>query len=85
MKNVVEVGALILMFIGLSGILYDRISHQKGIGLRVIQFLAVCFVAPTVLILALESRLSTDSTAAILGAIVGYILSGIGKDEQTVS
>ena len=46
-----------------------------------IQFLAVVFVVPAIIILALEGVLGTESTAALLGAIVGYVLSGIGKDE----
>lgn len=85
MTDVVEVAAVLIMAGALGGILYDRIKKNKGIGVRVIQFLAVSFVIPTVLILALEAKLSTDATAAILGAVVGYVLSGIGKDEPMSS
>jgi len=81
MKELIELIAAIIMICGLAGILYDRIKYKKGIGVRVIQFLAVVFVVPAILILALEGILSTESTAALLGAIIGYILSGIGKDE----
>ena len=81
MKDWVEIAAVLAMIVALGGILYDRIKNKKGIGVRVIQFLAVSFAIPTVLILALEARLSTDATAGILGAIAGYVLSGIGKDE----
>jgi hypothetical protein len=38
---------------------------------------------PIILILALEDVLGNQTTAALIGAIVGYVLSGIGKDEPT--
>lgn len=81
MKDWVEIVLAATMTGTLGGILYERVKKNKGIGVRVIQFLAVGFLIPAVVILALEARLSTDSTAGILGAIVGYVLSGIGKDE----
>lgn len=81
MKAWIELAAAVIMIGGLGGLLYDRYKHQKGIGVRAIQFLAVMFVIPAILILALERVLSSESTATLLGTIVGYVLSGIGKDE----
>lgn len=85
MKTIVEGVAAILMVLALGGILYDRIKRQKGIGVRVIQFLAVCFVIPALLILALEGKISTEVTGTLIGTIIGYTLSGIGKDEPSSS
>lgn len=82
MKQWIELIAVIIMISGLAGILYDRIKHRKGIGVKVTQFLAVVFVLPVILILALERVLSAESTAALLGSIIGYILSGIDKDKD---
>ena len=37
---------------------------------------------PVIGILALEQRLSSEAVATLLGTVVGYVLSGIGKDER---
>ena len=75
-------GALVaLMFLGLAGVFYERMKMGRGIGLRVIQFLSVVLVFPTVLILALEDKVNKEGLATLLGTIVGYLLSGIGSDE----
>jgi xanthine/uracil permease len=81
-KEVIELVAVGIMPFGLASIIYERIKHGKSIGVRVIQFLSVAFVVPTILILALEGILSTESVAALLGTIIGYILSGIEEKED---
>ena len=81
MKQYIELIAAIIMIGGLAGVFFERIKHSRGIGVRVIQFLAVLFVVPAIIILALEGILSEETTATLFGTIIGYILSGIGKDE----
>ncbi len=81
-KNIIEIVACLIMIFGLIGIFYERIKFQKGIGVRIIQFLAVVLLLPIILILAMEKILDNQTTATLIGAIVGYILSGIGKDEN---
>ena len=80
-RLVVEAIAALIMVGGLVGVLIERFRSKRGIGVRVIQFLAIVFIIPTIVILALEKVLNTETTAALLGVIVGYVLSGIGKDE----
>ena len=73
-----------LAVIGGFGVLWDR-HHQKngpkGIGIRVIQFFAVFMLVPTTVILATTGHLETQTTGTLIGAVIGYVLSGIGKDE----
>ena len=76
-----EVAAALIMVGGTAGVFIERYRTKRGIGVRIIQFLAVIIVVPVVLILALENILSSEAVATLLGAVVGYILSGIGKDE----
>jgi hypothetical protein len=72
-------GCLIfVMLIGIVGTLYHRIHGEYGIGDRAIQFVGICLVIPTVLILGLEDKISRENMGTILGAIIGYVLSGIG-------
>lgn len=82
LKLIVIVGCTLMMIGGLGGILYDRITNSKGIGVRVIQFLSVVFIIPTIIILAIHNSISSETIATLLGTVIGYILSGVGKDEQ---
>lgn len=69
------------MFGGVAAILCERIARKKGIGIRVIQCLCVILLIPSVLILSLEGLLSSEIVSTLFAAVVGYVLSGIGKDE----
>lgn len=81
-KDWIELAMVVIMLVGLIGGFWNRHRLHKGIGVRFIQFLGVVFVVPVIVILTLEQRLGTDPTATLLGTIVGYLLSGIGKDEK---
>jgi hypothetical protein len=81
-KEWVQLGMLLLMLVGLVGILHNRLKLDKGIGVRAIQFLAVVEVLPAIVILSLEGILEGQTTGTLLGAVIGYVLSGIGKDER---
>ena len=84
MKQAVEIMVMLFMLLALIGVVWDRCLRpvkRKGIGVRQIQFVAVCAVVPTVLVLALEDRLSEGATASILGTVVGYALSSLGAKQ----
>ena len=81
LKSILEVTAAAIMVVGVIGLFVERIWRKRGIGVRVIQLLTVILVLPVVLILALEGVLKGETVATLIGAVVGYILSGIGKDE----
>jgi F0F1-type ATP synthase assembly protein I len=85
MKCIIEATACIIMVGGLLGIFIERATTKRGIGVRVIQLATVMLVIPAIIILSLESILSEQTTGTLVGAIVGYVLSGIGKDEPTKS
>ena len=67
---------------GLAGIFIERIWRNRGIDVRVIQFLTIVLIIPVILILAPEDILNGQTTAALIGTVIGYILSGIGKNEK---
>lgn len=83
MKIIIEAVSCLVMLGGLIGIFIERSRSKRGIGVRVIQFLTITLLLPIILILSLEGILSDQTVATLLGAVVGYILSGIGKDENT--
>ena len=82
-KFLLEIVAASVMVVGLIGIFVERWHSKRGIGVRIIQFLAVVLVVPIVFVLALEKILSSETVGTLLGAVVGYILSGIGKNEAS--
>ena len=78
----VDGGMIALMALGLAGLLTTRIKGQKSIGSRAIQFTAVCLLIPSVVILALEDKISKENVGTILGAVIGYVLAGIGDSSE---
>jgi F0F1-type ATP synthase assembly protein I len=81
MRIAVEIVACTVMVGGMIGVLVERYRSKRGTGVRAIQFLGLTLVLPIILILSLEDVLSGQTTATLVGVVVGYILSGIGKDE----
>lgn len=59
-------------------LLAERLIADRGMGARVIQFLAVAMLIPTILILSLEKILEPSTIGTLIGALTGYLLSGIG-------
>ena len=68
-----------IMSLGILLIFIHRIKRQLAFGARASQSLGVVLIVPGVLILALEGILSSEATAALVGAIAGYLFSGIGE------
>ena len=82
MRIAVEIVACSVMVAGVVGVFIDRYRSRRGIDVRAIQLLTVTLLLPTILILSLEDVLSGQSTAALVGVVVGYTLAGIGKGES---
>jgi hypothetical protein len=55
--------------------------YGSAIGPRHIQFVSVCLIVPTILILGLEKVLTSETTATLIGGLAGYLLSNLGKYE----
>lgn len=82
-RDYVELSAMGVMGLVVIGLFVERLVSGRGMGARVIQFLAVGLIVPTILVLALEEKLDKATTATIIGALVGYLLSGIGDWRKT--
>lgn len=63
--------AVVLLFV-------ERLKSGRGLGARTIQLTAVFLIIPMILVLALQKVLSSETTATLIGALIGYVLSGIG-------
>ncbi len=73
------IGALIMAG-GLGGIYYLIIKQSATIGMKTIQFLAIVFILPLMLVLGIMNVLGRETIGTILGVVVGYVLSGFGKE-----
>lgn len=72
--------AVLIMAGGLGGVFYLIIKQNVSIGNKTIQFLAIIFVLPLLVVLGLFNVLGRESIGTIVGVVVGYVLSGIAKD-----
>jgi hypothetical protein len=72
--------AVLIMAGGLGGIYYLVIKQNATIGNKTIQFLAIVFVLPLLLVLGITNVLRSDTIGPLIGVIVGYVLSGFGKE-----
>ena len=75
------IGAVI-MAAGLAGVLHLVIKQQMAINTRLIQFLTIAFVLPLMLVLGIMNTLGRETIGTLLGVVVGYVLSGFGKEKE---
>ena len=60
----------------------QTLNPKRTMEPRHIQFVSVCLIVPTILILGLVQWLSKETTATLLGGLTGYLLSGLGKEPR---
>jgi len=72
--------SFIVIFIGLFGIFHNRLKgNQSSIGARVTQFSTVILAVPAIIIVAALGVIQGETIAALLGSLLGYVLSGVGE------
>ena len=68
-------GATLVMLYGLN-IVYKRIkAKNQGFGPNSLKAVGVVLFIPTILILAILAQFRTETLAALLGTVAGYVLS----------
>jgi hypothetical protein len=77
-----QVLSAVTILVAVGGSLWHRVKTGKGMGVRVIQFVAASSVVPGMVILAIEGKLDGSTTAALMGAFVGYLFSSIAKFDE---
>ena len=78
-KDIVILVAVGVMALGPILLWIERLHSGRGIGARAIQFCAVVMIIPVILILSLVDILSKETSATLIGALTGYLLSGVGS------
>jgi drug/metabolite transporter (DMT)-like permease len=73
------VGVLIMAG-GLGGFYYLMSKQKLALDAKAIQFLALIFILPLLLVLGLFNVLGRETIGTVIGVVVGYVLSGFGRD-----
>lgn len=77
----IETVAALIMVGGIGGIFYGITKNTIALSVRTIQFLAVAFALPAIMILALERALGNEAVAALFGVVIGFALIGLSKND----
>ncbi len=78
----IEIIAALTIPLAIAAIMYQRGQQGGAISIRTIQIMAIAVMAPLILILGLERVLEPSAVGALIGALLGYLLSGIGNDKN---
>ena len=79
-KMIAVVGAIGTMIYCLIGV-FDRIkTMNQGFGPNSLKAIGVALFVPTLLIMAIVTDFKTETLAALLGTVAGYVLSN-SKDQ----
>ena len=84
-KHIIELALVAIMILGLIALFINRWQLKKGLGARIIQFTGVLLVVPLIGILALEGVLEAQTTGTVIGALLGYLLSGIANFDSSAN
>ncbi len=84
-KEFIEISMAIIMAISILGIFIRSLIQKKGIGARAIQFVCICFLIPSIIILSIEGILKGETVATLIGGLAGYVLSGISNYDSNKS
>lgn len=86
-KPLLEVAILLVPLVCCPLILYMRLKYErtaenkivkpKGIGVRLIQLMAVLVIIPIAGVLSLEDKLTPEGAGILFGAMAGFALAGV--------
>lgn len=74
-------GAVIAMLYGLHIINKRIAAKNQGFGPNTLKIVGVVLFIPTILILALVTSFQSETLAALLGTVAGYVLSNNSKND----
>ncbi len=75
------VGSMAVMIYGLKKIFERLAEKQQGFGPNTLKAIGVVLFLPTLLILAVLTEFKTETLAALLGTVAGYVLSNSKPEE----
>jgi putative effector of murein hydrolase LrgA (UPF0299 family) len=82
LKLVAVAGAVVGMLLGLWLVFSRLKAKNQGFGPNSLRAIGVVLFVPSLVILALTTEFKTETIAALLGAVAGYVLS-VSKPEDS--
>jgi len=82
LKVVAVLGAVVAMIYGLNRVFERLKEKQQGFGPNSLKAIGVILFVPTLLILAIVTDFKTETLAALLGTVAGYVLSNSRNNEE---
>ena len=80
--EIVQIISAAVFPIIIIAIVVNRICTKKGIGVRVVQFVAAGTLLPGIVILASMGKIGGETTAALIGTFVGYLFANIANFDE---
>jgi hypothetical protein len=81
-KGVAVVGAVVAMLGGLWLVFARLKAKEQGFGPNSLRAIGVVLFVPGLLLLAITTDFKTETLAALLGTVAGYVLSNSKSDES---
>lgn len=82
LKIISVVGAVGVMLCGIFLIFSRLKAKEQGFGPNTVKVIGIILFLPIVLILAVLSEFNTETLAALLGTVAGYVLSNSSNEEK---
>jgi len=80
-KFVAVLSASLVMVIGIC-LIFKRLKEKnQGLGPNSLRAIGTVLFIPTLLILAISSTFETETLAALLGTVAGYVLSHLKSED----
>ena len=76
------VGAIVVMIYGINKIFKRLTDMQQGFGPNTVKVIGLVLFLPILLILAVLTDFKTETLAALLGTVAGYVLSNSKQDDK---
>jgi hypothetical protein len=76
------VGAFIVIIVGMSFVFSRLKAKEQGFGPNSLRAIGIVIFVPVLLILAVVTEFKTETLAALLGAVAGYVLSNSKPNDE---
>jgi len=60
-------------------VIINRLHYRRGIGVRIIQFTVASTTLPSIVLLVMGGLIQGETSAALIGAFIGYLFANIGN------
>lgn len=81
-ETIAILGALIIIFINSLALIYYLNKQNAPVRTTVVQMYGLLILIPLVFVLAFTGKVSDNTLAAILGALIGYVFGKTGLSEE---